>query len=151
MKCRVFLLVGIMVMGLFATYVSAEQNKSKAISVSVSSDDILLDGTPSEFDIKQFTSKLNKVLLAKLDDKSLRIDNDKFDYLLKVDIESMKHKFLPFQFGVSYIIDYKYKLLNTEKKELLRQKSNGRNFDQFDLIDEVTNEIVKNVLVEINK
>lgn len=151
MKYRIFLLMGIMVLGVFASSVSAEQNKSKAISVTVSSDDTLLDGMPSGFDLKQFTLKLNNVLLSKLDDKGLKINNDEFDYLVKVDIQSMKHKVLPFHFGVSYIIDFKYKLLDADKKELLREKSDGRNFDQFDLIDEVTNELVKNVLIEINK
>jgi hypothetical protein len=146
MKYRVCLLMFIMVMGVFTTSVLAEQNKSKTVSVLVSSDDTILDGMPSDFDLKQFTQKLTKMLLRKMKDEGIKIDNDKFDYLVKVDIELMRHKLLPFHFGISYVIDYKYVLLNADKKELLRVKSDGNNFNQIELINEVTTEIVKGVL-----
>jgi hypothetical protein len=94
MKYRVCLLMFIMVMGVFTTSVLAEQNKSKTVSVLVSSDDTILDGMPSDFDLKQFTQKLTKMLLRKMKDEGIKIDNDKFDYLVKVDIELMRHKLL---------------------------------------------------------
>lgn len=145
MRSLIILIVCMMVTAISGSCVSAEQIKDKTVSIFVSTEDTLLDGTPSEFDIKKFTSKFRKQLVSKLGDKGFTIVEDKSDYIIKVSIESMRHKLKPFRFKSSYIIDYKYELYDSNMKELLNEDDDKSNKDLIDLIDDATGEIVDNI------
>ncbi len=146
MRCRFICLVCLSFIGIFPVSGSIAESQNKLLFLSVSSEDTLIDGVPEGFDIKQFTSRLNKELIKKLDDKGLSIDKENYKYKIKIDIDSVAHKWRHFHFRSQYIVKYSYKLIDADQKDLLILKNDQVNEDQSDLIDEVTEDIVKNVL-----
>ena len=138
--------IGAVAIILLSFNVSAAEQINRLVYLTVLSEDALLDGVPDEFDIKQFTSRLNKELVKRLDDKGFSIDKDNYGYKLKIEIDSMAHKLRPFHFKSQYIINYKVKLIDSDHKELLKTKNNQVNEDQIDLIDEVSEDIINNLV-----
>jgi len=116
---------------------------AQEIQVTVSSADAILDGTPRDFDLKQFTARLDKSLAKKLDEKS---DKNGTASKLILSIDSMGHKLRPFHFKSQYVAKYSYKLVDHNQKTILDSKNDQVNEDQIDLIDEIVEDIANKVL-----
>jgi hypothetical protein len=129
-----------------AGFAYSAEPQNKAVSLTVLSEGVMFDGVPSEFDIKLFAAKLNKELASRLDDKGFPVSSESYKYKLKVDIDSVAHKLRPFHFKVQYLVKYKYSLSDSDKKELLKEKDVAINEDQSDLIDELSEDVIKKII-----
>jgi len=93
--------------------------------VTVTSDDVLFDGVPSSFDIKRFSSSLEKELSGRIP-----ASTD-----VNLVIRSVAHKVRVFHFKAQYVVTYSY---NKTKAEAINE-------DQRDLIDEICDEVAKSI------
>src|ERR1039457_4125695 len=137
------LVVGMMVMALFVTFAPAAYGR--VVAVSVRSDNAMLDGTPYEFNLRQFTSDFRRALVRKLTNRNVRINKDKYDYKIRVTIVKVSHKMLPFHPKPTYILEYRYTLQNARGNVIDREIHEDSDGDRYDLIEHITDRIMDQV------
>lgn len=97
--------------------------------VTVTSDDVLFDGVPRSFDIKRFSSSLEKELSGRVP-----VGTD-----VNLVIRSVAHKVRVFHFKAQYVVTFSYSVADN------KTKAEAINEDQRDLIDEICDEVVKSI------
>lgn len=115
---------------------------SPVISVSVSADELILDGVPSGFDAKSFALRIKKNIKSNLEDKTYTINNEKYDYSAEVEVDSVAHKLRPFHFKAQYRVEYSYKIMDANKKIIYKAKSHRINEDVADVAGEIAYDVM---------
>lgn len=138
------LVVGMMVMALLVTFAPAAH--ARVVAVSVTSERAILDGTPYEFNLKQFTSDFRRALVRKVENRNIRISKNKYDNKIRVIITKVSHKMLPFHPKASYILEYRYTLQDARGNVIDRENHEDSDMERNDLIDHVTDRVMDQVL-----
>src|SRR4030067_2604688 len=145
----IYLLVVIsLISGCGQSHTALIKKPQKNYSVEIEShiENVLLDGLPEGVNIANVNNVLLKKINIKLSTNGMNNNNAKNIIKAKYEIEYFSHKYIPFS-NVKYGIKYNLELSNKlNGKVFYSQKLGAWDSNLNDITDEISNDIIKNIL-----
>lgn len=120
--------------------------KNYSVEIENHAENALLDGLPEGTSITNVNNALLRKINNKLSAKGMNNNNAKNIIKAKYEIEYFNHKYIPFsnvKYGIKYNLELSNKLTG---KVFYSQKLGAWDSDLNDITDEISNDIIKNIL-----